>query len=184
MIFNHKCSSIFILCGPEDFKSVELIQGNCETYWPSLHKKQDFVNITVSNNNETSKAEHIIRDLEINLDGVSHKLKQYHFLAWPDNHIPGNRNSLGSLIDDLQLEETKGGPIVIHCSAGIGRTGTLLALTQLKSIISHQKKNNSDIGVSVFSIVRRLREQRPNMVYNTLQYNMIYDFVTEWIDKS
>ena len=89
--------------------------------------------------------------------------------------------SLEILIDRLQSEEKKGKPIIIHCSAGIGRTGTLLALTQLKTIIEYQKSNQIDLGVSIFSVVRRLREQRMQMVGTLKQYDMIYDIVEKWV---
>ena len=124
-----------------------------------------------------------MRDLEISNDGIALNVKQYQFLDWPDESVPHSQENLKKLVSQIQQEENKNKPIVVHCSAGVGRTGTLLALTQLKTIIKHQKNNKIDLGVSVFSIVRRLREQRCMMVRTITQYTLINNLVEQWISE-
>lgn len=77
-------------------------------------------------------------------------------------------------------------PILVHCSAGCGRTGTLIGILNAIASINELKKigkAKSDSGydltprISVFSIVRRLREQRWAMVKTQLQYQSIYEFL-------
>ena len=69
--------------------------------------------------------------------------------------------------------------LLIHCRAGIGRTGTTISLINATLGIEQNKKGNEDLAISVFSIVRRLREQRIWMVQTEEQYHYIYTFLRE-----
>lgn len=113
----------------------------------------------------------------------SRKLVHYNFLNWPDFGTP---DVYYAIIDDIvdkitEIEdnERSKSKVVVHCSAGIGRTGTLIAIYNLVSTIQHYiSTNNTENGkLSVFAIVRRLREQRYHMVHNELQYEFIYKFI-------
>lgn len=64
---------------------------------------------------------------------------------------------------------------MVHCSAGVGRTGTFIAMSIFKKIIDKK------LEVSVFETVRQLREQRWGMVYTFSQYEFLYDWVDQLI---
>jgi protein tyrosine phosphatase len=129
---------------------------------------------------ETRTAGHLVRKFQLSSKGETREVYHYHFLAWPDHGVPKETETLNALIRDLHWEKTAKTPIIVHCSAGIGRTGTLIALSHLKTIIDTQKQQGIDLGVSIFSIVRRLREQRNFMVQSKEQYEILFDFVSEW----
>ena len=101
--------------------------------------------------------------------GKRHKVRQLHFTGWPDHGVPEGNSmdfeiTLNGLIDFL-LNSSISEKVVVHCSAGVGRTGTTIALAQLLINISSQI--NSGVPspkLSIFSTVRRLREQRFLMV--------------------
>lgn len=124
-----------------------------------------------------------MRELQVEFQGEVRIVKHFHFVAWPDHGVPSELESLDRFVEDLQTEEENGKPVVVHCSAGVGRTGTLIALSQLKHIIYSQKSAGSDMGISVFSVVRRLREQRVLMVQSKEQYEILFDFVNLWIRR-
>ena len=63
---------------------------------------------------------------------------------------------------------------MLHCKAGVGRTGTLLALINSMLIADQSPK------LSIFSVVRRLREQRYSMVETQKQYKFIYTLLTRY----
>lgn len=74
---------------------------------------------------------------------------------------------------------------VVHCSAGIGRTGTTISLMQLIiSICSQINAGIKDPKFSVFATVRRLREQRLGMVQMPEQYMFIYQFLAYWLKQN
>lgn len=70
----------------------------------------------------------------------------------------------------------KKSPIAVHCSAGIGRTGTLIVLYFLMRLVSHQIANSLDLKASIFATVRSIREQRAGAVQTLEQYEFIYEF--------
>ena len=131
---------------------------------------------------EARKGGHVIRTLDLRLGNESRTVKHYHYVSWPDHGVPQESQTLDSLVEDLHAAEGPK-PIVVHCSAGVGRTGTLIALSHLKHAIRAQRAAGADQGLSVFSTVRRLREQRIMMVQSKEQYELLYDFAALWIRK-
>eukprot|EP00061_Rhincodon_typus_P010172 g34255.t1 len=87
-------------------------------------------------------------------EGKSQNIKHYWYKSWPDHKTPDSAQPLLQLM--LKVEETRQkspgrGPVVVHCSAGIGRTGCFIAIT----IGCHQLKNEG--VVDILSIVCQLR---------------------------
>lgn len=82
------------------------------------------------------------------------------------------------------------GNYLYYISAGVGRTGTLIAIYNLAKSLSllntFNKSNKSKIlpFFSVFNVVRKLREQRYSMVTDSLQYKYIYQFIVEWLNRN
>jgi protein tyrosine phosphatase len=83
---------------------------------------------------------------------------QYHYTGWPDFGVPDNSSDLIQMILDLK-QVNHPGMTVIHCSAGVGRTGTFLALSRIMDEI-----HNGVQTIDVFSTVMDLRKDRRYMV--------------------
>ena len=113
-------------------------------------------------------------------------------LNWPDYSKPDENKgykTINYLIHYIaeSRELFPKSPVLIHCSAGTGRTGTLIAIFNLIKCISFFNGVNYDKDVkpfiSVFNMVRKLREQRKGMVSCWEQYKFIYQFVFLWIQR-
>lgn len=123
------------------------------------------------------------RDLQISTSKEIKSIKHFQYLNWPDKKIPSDQESFLQLLNELkEAEKNVTEKIIVHCSAGVGRTGTMLALSNLKTIIDEQFERKLDYGVSVFSVVRRLREQRMQMVQTIEQYDFIHSIVEKWTE--
>lgn len=116
-----------------------------------------------------------LRDSE---SGECRELQHIQCLAWPDHGAPELSEEYESLLYLLTLMGERSSPVVVHCSAGVGRTGTLIALYWLHSDILENAENAE---ISVFRSVRQLREQRWGMVQTKLQYEFLYKFMIHYL---
>ncbi|RAL64806.1 hypothetical protein DID88_001403 [Monilinia fructigena] len=115
----------------------------------------------------------------------------HHFLfeSWPDNDIPQSPADIHSLLTLLEVSRTANNhsttPRIIHCSAGVGRTGTFIALDHLLRELNmgHLDRLAKDKD-PVYETVKRLRDQRMLMVHRVAQYAMIYSVLKEkWLER-
>ena len=194
----------------------------CDRYWPEVVYQSNKENDEINNINSTVKNNTIINtcDYEIYLTSEEYKQKeqiierkikiinkktmeehnctQLHIICWPDHSVPNSEiyysliNTVLTEIDYYKYNLESKEPIVVHCSAGIGRTGTLISLYNLYDQINRQiriikKEREKDanysckIYFSIFNQVRKLREQRYMSVTDGCQYNMIYSYLYEYI---
>ncbi|KAM3084573.1 hypothetical protein ACMFMG_001325 [Clarireedia jacksonii] len=106
------------------------------------------------------------------------------FLNWPDNDIPQSPEDIQSLLTLLEVSRIANNhstaPRIIHCSAGVGRTGTFIALDHLsRELEQGQLDNLGKDDDPVFDTVKRLRDQRMLMVHRVSQYLMVYSVMRE-----
>ena len=182
MIDEYNCNVIVMICNlKEDGKE------KCAFYYDENLKMNKY---KICIENIIQKDSYIIRIIKLtNLkDKIEKKINQIHITNWPDNFIPNTQNGevYNVLIDViLTAERNKGnGPIVSHCSGGIGRTGTFIAMYYLYKEIKDQIDKKKDfIQFSVFNLVRKLKEMRIAMVQNTIQYKFIIYFVHFILNK-
>ncbi|XP_025108240.1 receptor-type tyrosine-protein phosphatase kappa-like isoform X2 [Pomacea canaliculata] len=153
-----------------------LIEGGknkCEEYWPQVGTKKTYGHVTVTALKVDTRADFIIRyfSLETKKGGEQRTVSQYHYLVWPDHGVP----STLSLVNFWRYVRTRaqGGIPVVHCSAGVGRTGTYIAL----DIASDLRSRGRDVNVK--EIVSRLREDRTLMVQTEAQYKFLHEAILE-----
>ena len=139
------------------------------------------VKLVESTYEEASKT--TVRKIEFSCAGKSKTVWHMLFLAWPDFGVPENEDR-SALLELFKLSNDKNGPIahprIIHCSAGVGRSGTFIALEHLLAELAAGNLDSvTDQDDPVFDSVNRLREQRVMMVQRELQYIFLYDFLRE-----
>jgi len=176
MIDEYNCKIIVMICN-----LVEDGKEKCAYYYNEKLKMNKY-KICIENIFE--KESYIIRIIKLkNLNNKIEKtVNQIQITNWPDNFIPNTQNGeiFKVLLDIIFTTEIyKGdGPIVSHCSAGIGRTGTFISIYYLYKEIKDQiDKKKEFIQFSVFNLVRKLKEMRLAMVQNIIQYKFIIYFV-------
>nr|XP_020007535.1 receptor-type tyrosine-protein phosphatase eta isoform X2 [Castor canadensis]XP_020007536.1 receptor-type tyrosine-protein phosphatase eta isoform X2 [Castor canadensis]XP_020007537.1 receptor-type tyrosine-protein phosphatase eta isoform X2 [Castor canadensis]XP_020007538.1 receptor-type tyrosine-protein phosphatase eta isoform X2 [Castor canadensis]XP_020007539.1 receptor-type tyrosine-protein phosphatase eta isoform X2 [Castor canadensis] len=160
-------------------KCVEQGRTKCEEYWPSK-QAQDYGDITVAMTSEVVLPEWTIRDFTVkNIQtSESHPLRQFHFTSWPDHGVPDTTDLLINfryLVRDYMKQSPPESPILVHCSAGVGRTGTFIAIDRL--IYQIENENTVD----VYGIVYDLRMHRPLMVQTEDQYVFLNQCVLDII---
>ncbi|KAJ8668617.1 hypothetical protein QAD02_010280 [Eretmocerus hayati] len=156
----------------------------CEQYWPdSVGEKKMYGAISVEFADEEVRADHTYRTFHISYDDKEIRtIDHLHFTTWPDHGVPSNPQSIVSFLKKIQslspiprcAEEP---PIVVHCSAGVGRTGTLIVLDMCICQATSEKV------IDVHSIVKSARRDRLNMVGSIEQYLLIHLVLVEYLNS-
>ncbi|KAF9891142.1 hypothetical protein FE257_005078 [Aspergillus nanangensis] len=127
-----------------------------------------------------------IRKLQLTLGSESKIVWHFLFAGWADYSKPegDDRDALLHLIRLSASKTTLDNPRIVHCSAGVGRTGTFIALDHLLlELESEQLLRATDPDIDpVFETVNQMREQRMMMVYNEMQLQFIYEVLREQVD--
>ena len=114
---------------------------------------------------------------------------QIHFTEWKDKDVPEEEydkfiEAFDAIDRGRKDKNNKDTPVVVHCSAGVGRTGTFIAMYYLYKEIGGQiKENQNEIKFSIFNLVRKLKEMRAYLVQTEEQYLFLYKFVQHLLKK-
>lgn len=101
-------------------------------------------------------------------ENVIRKVFQFHFTSWPDHGVPLYSQSLIPLLMRMIALPQDKSPIVVHCSAGVGRTGTIILADICLRMAAAER------AVDVLKYLALIREQRVNMVDNSEQYKLVH----------
>ncbi|KAK9760400.1 tyrosine protein phosphatase 1 [Basidiobolus ranarum] len=176
----------------------------CEPYWPTttqacLNFPEFGLTISMLEEKYIADDNCIVRVLRLkrstpSQDGVQElTVTQYHTLDWPDHGVQSHPQSILDLIKlsnqeqkkyelDSQANGFKCGPVVVHCSAGCGRTGTFCTIDTALSLLPKLEDDSIDI---IFGIVMKFREQRRIMVQTAKQYEFCYvALLTELLSRN
>ena len=179
MVWELKSKVIVMLCN-----LIENEKSKCENYWEAKMEK-----FKVEVKKENTHKMYFEREIQlINLSNKEERtVYQIHYTQWPDKGVPESKDlpifsEINELVDKLNNDTKE--PIIVHCSAGAGRTGTFISMYLLeKEIVKQIKDNCSIIRFNIFNLVRKLKEMRISMVQTREQYQLIYKFVTGLLDK-
>ncbi|XP_067123483.1 tyrosine-protein phosphatase 10D-like isoform X2 [Centruroides vittatus] len=164
MVWEQNCRAIVMLT-----RCVEKGREKCDHYWPFDMQSVYYGDIQVTILTESQYAHWTISEFKICRGEQSRIVRHFHFTTWPDFGVPDPPQTLVKFVRafrDRVLFDSK--PVIVHCSAGVGRSGTFIALDHILQQI--QKYDFADI----FGIVREMRMERVWMVQNEQQYICIY----------
>ncbi|CAK8678007.1 unnamed protein product [Clavelina lepadiformis] len=171
MVFEQRCKVIVMV--------TQLKEGpmtKCEKYWPEPGEDETFGDILVRTNNELPYGDFICRYLSAQSIKTKEVIAVTHFqyVTWPDHGIPPTTTSLLRLHQAaINAQTGSAGPLLVHCSAGVGRTGTFIALDILSEQLEHEGK------INVFETVYEMRQSRTEMVQSLAQYVYIHKLLAE-----
>ncbi|XP_072034937.1 tyrosine-protein phosphatase non-receptor type 5-like [Amphiura filiformis] len=153
-------------------KLKERSRPKCEMYWP--HKQEVFADIEVTVEEITRKEDYILRIFNLKylpLD-ENRQVLHYWYTSWPDNKPPDNPITLLEMIKEVEISRSDPilpkGPVVVHCSAGLGRTGCFIAI----SIGMRQLEEENMIDI--LGIICQMRKDRGGMIQTNEQYEFLH----------
>ncbi|VDO23020.1 unnamed protein product [Haemonchus placei] len=145
---------------------VENMRQRCSKYWPSLGEVQRFGEVEVDMISESEDPICLHREFDIKKNGERRQISQYHFLNWYDAKGPENAAYLLDFIERIWHKQYRK-PIVVHCSAGVGRTGVLIALWILLERARQERKVDIFAGSSINTC------EGLELVFLSLEYDIV-----------
>ncbi|VDN01556.1 unnamed protein product [Thelazia callipaeda] len=170
-------------------KEVERGRIKCCRYWPLRNEIERFGKngeLIVQLVQEIENADYTVRVIQfVNADqnNETRMIWHFQFLAWPDHGCPTDPRIVLHFLEKVnECEEEhcdeNTGPIIVHCSAGIGRTGTFIVIDILLNQI---KRLGTHCQIDIPRTVQMVREQRSGMVQTEQQYRFVYQAVSYYM---
>ncbi|KAJ3595687.1 hypothetical protein NHX12_004990 [Muraenolepis orangiensis] len=153
---------------------VEVGRVKCCKYWPDDTEIYRDIKVTLIETELLS--EYVIRTFAVEKRGAHEirEIRQFHFTGWPDHGVPYHATGLLGFIRRVKAKTmTNAGPMVVHCSAGAGRTGCFIVIDIMLDMAEREGV------VDIYNCVRELRSRRVNMVQTEEQYVFIHDAILE-----
>uniref|UniRef100_A0A8C3E1I0 Tyrosine-protein phosphatase non-receptor type n=1 Tax=Corvus moneduloides TaxID=1196302 RepID=A0A8C3E1I0_CORMO len=166
-------------------REVERGRNKCFRYWPDKGCSKEFGAIRVRHVSEREAQGYLLRELEIlrpDRDELPRLVRHYQYFSWPDHGVPNEPGGVLSFLEQVNRAQRSipgSGPIVVHCSAGIGRTGTIIVIDILVDIIHRQ---GLDCDIDIPKTIQMVRRQRSGMVQTEAQYKFVYMAVQQFIE--
>ncbi|XP_056016876.1 receptor-type tyrosine-protein phosphatase H-like [Ostrea edulis] len=177
MIWEQNVSIIVMLT-----QLVERGRRKCDIYWPDTTREPVYYgDLVVEIESESTLPDYVLRVMSVKLGDTRKTVKHFSYLAWPDMGIPETSEAMLKFAKEVRSHQpppaTNRGPFVVHCSAGVGRTGTYIAVDYLM-----QHVRTSDV-IDIYNLVMKMRNNRPNMVQTEDQYIFIHDCIKDFVNR-
>lgn len=171
-------------------------RSKCAKYWETGDITYDDINLEVkiesSKEITTNLTERQFELIDTKDNSTISTVTQIQYTGWPDHGVPEAKklDDFDKVVEYTMEEYNKNKDLenpmktLVHCSAGIGRTGTLLTIIHILAHIDNYRNQEQTVdNISVFSMVRRLREHRFHLVQTDVQYYFIYQYLAKYLKK-
>ncbi|MFT7800375.1 tyrosine-protein phosphatase non-receptor type 3 isoform X1 [Arapaima gigas] len=145
----------------------------CHQYWPDPPELHKYGTLQVCCHSEECNLAYVIRELALtNTEtGEERAVTHLQYVAWPDHGVPDDPSDFLDFVKCVQQKKGDTKPLMVHCSAGIGRTGVFITMETAMKLIEKGRP------VYPLDLVRRLRDQRAMMVQTSSQYRFVCEAI-------
>ncbi|XP_061666416.1 receptor-type tyrosine-protein phosphatase H-like [Syngnathoides biaculeatus] len=174
MIWEQRVSAIVMVTNCTEGRRIK-----CEQYWPAHRDTCLHSGLAITTASEQQDTNWTLREFRVKHKNSSPErtVKHFHFTAWPDHGVPQCTDVLmkfRGLVRRHMDSNRSTAPTVVHCSAGVGRTGTIIAL----DVLLQQLLDNK---VDIKAFVRDMRLRRPHMVQTESQYVFLHQCIMDYL---
>ncbi|XP_041086565.1 receptor-type tyrosine-protein phosphatase S-like isoform X16 [Polyodon spathula] len=170
MLWEQRAATVVMMTKLEEKSRIK-----CDQYWPG-RGTETYGMTQVTLLDTTELATFCVRTFSLHKNGSSEKreVRQFQFTAWPDHGVPEYPTPFLAFLRRVKTcNPPDAGPIIVHCSAGVGRTGCFIVIDAMLERIKHEKT------VDIYGHVTLMRSQRNYMVQTEDQYSFIHDSLLE-----
>ncbi|CAB3375240.1 Hypothetical predicted protein [Cloeon dipterum] len=147
----------------------------CHKYWPDMGCNETFGEYFVQNVNELAFPDHVERTLSLTGRMGHREVLQLHYTAWPHQGVPEDIDTFARFMGKVLARETS--PLLIHCSGGTGRTGTVILIDACL------RKYRNENMINVWAVAERMRQERVNMIENKAQYEFAHVLLSHYLTQ-
>ncbi|XP_062567726.1 receptor-type tyrosine-protein phosphatase epsilon-like [Saccostrea cucullata] len=153
-------------------------KNKCAQYWPDISDKLQTGDFTLRHLEEKGYSNYTTRRFKAynNLEKKDREVLMYHYTRWPDHGVPDPLSLVVFHRHVMKTSPKTGKYTLVHCSAGIGRTGTYIALDALY----REGERSSRVNVPMY--VRTMRKDRMNMIQSDDQFKAVYLALCEYFN--
>ncbi|KAJ1346776.1 tyrosine protein phosphatase 1, variant 2 [Parelaphostrongylus tenuis] len=169
MVWEQLCTHIVMLTTITERGRVK-----CHQYWPKLHESQEYGRLLVTciRDHETPNCSYREFSVKERTSKEERRVTQMQYTAWPDHGVPDDPKHFISFVDEVRRARAGSvDPIVVHCSAGIGRTGVLILMETAACLVEANEP------VYPLDIVRVMRDQRAMAIQTVGQYTFVCESI-------
>ncbi|XP_062466958.1 tyrosine-protein phosphatase non-receptor type 3 isoform X5 [Pezoporus occidentalis] len=168
VVWDHKLSLIIMLT-----TLTERGRTKCHQYWPDPPDVMEYGSFRVRCHSEDCTIAYVVREMVItNVETEQHHtVTHLQYVAWPDHGVPDDSMDFLEFVTCMRPKRVKNEPVLVHCSAGIGRTGVLVTMETAMCLIERNQP------VYPLDIVRKMRDQRAMMVQTSSQYKFVCEAI-------
>ncbi|XP_051467305.1 tyrosine-protein phosphatase non-receptor type 3 isoform X5 [Apus apus] len=168
VVWDHKLSLIIMLT-----TLTERGRTKCHQYWPDPPDVMEYGSFRVRCHSEDCTIAYVVREMVItNVETEQqHTITHLQYVAWPDHGVPDDSMDFLEFVTCMRPKRVENEPVLVHCSAGIGRTGVLVTMETAMCLIERNQP------VYPLDIVRKMRDQRAMMVQTSSQYKFVCEAI-------
>lgn len=167
-------------------KEIERGKVKCARYWPDPGTTKIWGPAKITCLSESSTNDYTLREFLFSWrNNDERRVYQYHFQVWPDHGVPSDPGCVLNFLhdvnarqDQIRMDGIVPGPVCVHCSAGIGRTGTFIVIDMILDTID---RNGLETEIDIQRTIQMVRSQRSGMVQTEAQYKFVYYAVQHYI---
>jgi len=169
-------------------KILENGRMKCHKYWPEAehetYKTFKIISQSVEEDDKNAITTRVLKIINLKTS-EEREVIHYQYHGWPDHGVPSDTKGIRELLKRIEEKKKDSiSPVVVHCSAGIGRTGTYCTVdAALKKAKKHIESNKTEsLEYDLYNIVLQLRKQRNGMVQQPEQYKFCYETVIDGVE--
>ncbi|XP_074981662.1 tyrosine-protein phosphatase non-receptor type 3 isoform X2 [Caretta caretta] len=168
VVWDHRLSLIIMLT-----TLTERGRTKCHQYWPDPPDIMEYGNFRVKCQSEDCTIAYVFREMVITNTETEeeHTITHLQYVAWPDHGVPDDSRDFLEFVTCMRPKRVENEPVLVHCSAGIGRTGVLVTMETAMCLIERNQP------VYPLDIVRKMRDQRAMMVQTSSQYKFVCEAI-------
>ncbi|GAB6029674.1 hypothetical protein CHUAL_005405 [Chamberlinius hualienensis] len=177
MIWEAEVQTIVMVCN-----EIEAGRPKCERYWTQDSEVKQFGKISVKLIEQKDfDGDYKAREFVITYGDMSRNIHHFHYHTWPDHGAPLSVRAMINMVKTVRIfQVTETVPLLVHCSAGCGRTGTVCAIDYVCGLLRIGKLTED---FSLKQLVFEMRKQRIAMVQTAEQYMVVYRAVRELFEE-